>query len=63
MIYEYECLIHNIFEVHQKLNDEPLTHCPHCKEEGVEAPVKKLISTTSFSLKGGGWASSGYSNK
>lgn len=63
MFYEYECAIHNIFEVEQKIIDEPLMYCPKCKEDNIETPVKKLISLTSFALKGGGWADSGYGNK
>jgi putative FmdB family regulatory protein len=62
-IYEYECSIHNTYEVQQSMKDEPLTSCPHCKAEGVETPTKRLISATSFVLNGGGWASSGYSSK
>jgi putative FmdB family regulatory protein len=59
--YEYFCEIkHDTFEVQQSIKDEPLTICPHCKEEGIESPVKKMISSTSFVLHGGGWASSGY---
>ena len=60
MIYEYECMIHNIFEVQQKLNDEPLIVCPQCEKEGKISSVKKIISSTSFILKGGGWAAQGY---
>jgi putative FmdB family regulatory protein len=60
--YEYLCESkHQVFEVQQSIKDEPLTICPHCKDEGVENPVKKLISTSGFILQGGGWASSGYS--
>ena len=64
MIYEYFCENHKEFEIEQKINDQPLQECPHCKKEGKKSsPPKKLISLGSFSLKGGGvgWASSGYS--
>lgn len=61
MYYEYECPKHKVFEVEQKMSDPALEFCPKCKEEdNVETPVKRLISTTSFVLKGGGWASEGY---
>lgn len=59
--YEYLCETkHQIFEIQQSIKDEPITLCPQCKEEGVEAPVKRLISNTAFALKGGGWAAQGY---
>jgi len=57
-VYEYECQECNkVFEVQQKIADEPLSHCPEC-----EAPVKKLMSMSSFQLKGGGWYADGYSS-
>ena len=61
MIYEYECVEHGVFEVQQKISDEPLKLCPKCQEEGKETEVKKLISLSSFQLVGGGWANNGYS--
>lgn len=61
MIYEYECPTHHVFEVQQKISDDPLRFCPHCLEENKETPLKRLISQGSFILQGGGWASSGYS--
>ncbi len=65
MIYEYFCgQCGKEFEVSQKITDEPLTECPHCREAGNDSPPpKKLISLSAFSLKGGGWADSGYGNK
>ncbi len=57
-IYEYECEnCHEITEAWQHLADEPLTTCPKCS--GI---LKKLISRSSFQLKGGGWYADGYSN-
>ncbi|MCL7487058.1 MAG: zinc ribbon domain-containing protein [Desulfobulbaceae bacterium] len=56
-IYEYECKsCENVFEVQQRMTDEPLKKCPDCRGE-----VKKLVSVSSFQLKGGGWYSDGYS--
>ena len=56
-IYEYECKsCENVFEVQQRMTDDPLEACPECKGE-----VKKLISASSFQLKGGGWYADGYS--
>ena len=57
-IYEYECeQCHKITESWQHLADKPLTTCPECAGE-----LKKLISRSSFHLKGGGWYADGYSN-
>ena len=57
-VYEYECNgCKKIFEVQQRLADAPLVACPDCGAE-----VRKLISMSSFQLKGGGWYSDGYSN-
>jgi putative FmdB family regulatory protein len=57
-IYEYECkACENVFEVQQRMTDEPLRECPDCR-----GAVKKLVSVSSFQLKGGGWYSDGYSS-
>lgn len=51
-IYEYECqACGHAFEQWQKMSDKPVRVCPKCKARKVE----KLISQTSFQLKGGGW--------
>jgi putative FmdB family regulatory protein len=51
-IYEYECqACSHRFEEWQKMSDKPVKVCPKCKARKVE----KLISHTSFQLKGGGW--------
>ena len=56
-IYEYECkTCDEIFEVMQKISDAPLKKCKLCASED----IKKLISNTSFSLKGSGWYADGY---
>jgi putative FmdB family regulatory protein len=56
-VYEYECKECNkVFEVQQKMADQPLSNCPEC-----QAPVKKLVSMSSFQLRGGGWYADGYS--
>lgn len=61
MIYEYECTVCGVFEYTQSIKDEPLEECPTCKEKGIKSEKpKKLISLTSFQLRGGGWASEGY---
>ena len=57
-IYEYSCQECGDFEVTQKIKGRPLTRCPTCKGK-----VKKLISNTSFQLKGSGWYITDYSRK
>jgi putative FmdB family regulatory protein len=59
-IYEYECQsCGHRFEEWQKMSDKPVTVCPKCKARKVE----KLISHTSFQLKGGGWYSDLYASQ
>ena len=51
-IYDYECLDCKLqFEVEAKMSDSPPTGCPTCSK----ANLRKMISRTSFVLKGGGW--------
>jgi len=57
-IYEYECGKCGTFEATQKITDRALTRCPTCKGK-----VKKLISNTSFQLKGTGWYVTDYARK
>ncbi len=50
-IYEYKCTQCNKqFEVKQKMSDAPLTECKSCGGR-----LTKLITNTSFVLKGSGW--------
>ena len=57
-VYEYECnACQKVFEIQQKMADKPLTSCPECEGE-----LKKLMSMSSFQLKGGGWYSDGYAS-
>lgn len=58
-MYEYRCTsCNNEFELRQKFSDPPATHCPECG-----ATVEKMISSTSFNLKGDGWFNTGYCPK
>jgi len=58
-IYEYACeKCESEFEVEQRITDGPIKSCPRCKSR----KVKRLISRTSFVLKGGGWYSDLYSS-
>jgi putative FmdB family regulatory protein len=59
-IYEYRCPdCGHEFDALQKVSDAPLTDCPSCAGTG----LKKLISRTSFALKGGGWYKDHYGLK
>ena len=64
-IYEYKCeKCGEEFEAIQRITEEPLETCPKekCpKKKHGKGELKKLISQTSFSLKGGGWYKDGYS--
>ena len=59
-IYEYVCeKCNSHLEIMQKITEAPLTTCPDCK-----GLLKKVISNTSFVLKGTGWYVTDYaSNK
>jgi putative FmdB family regulatory protein len=57
-IYEYHCPKCGDFEAMQKMSDPELTHCPTCRRK-----VRKLISSTSFQLKGSGWYITDYARK
>lgn len=50
-VYEYQCSeCGQIEEAFQKISDPPLENCPQCR-----GSLKKLISQSSFHLKGSGW--------
>ena len=52
-IYEYRCQqCGHELEKMQKIKDDPLTACPECSAED---GLRRLVSRTSFHLKGGGW--------
>jgi len=57
-IYEYHCSKCGDFETMQKMSDKPLTKCPTCGRK-----VTKLISSTTFQLKGSGWYITDYARK
>ena len=57
--YEYECTKCNYHtEVLQKISDPPVTKCEKCKGK-----MKKLISHSTFHLKGSGWYVTDYASK
>lgn len=58
-IYEYRCQgCGQVTEVLQRVSDPPLQRCESCAGR-----LEKLISRTSFQLKGDGWFAQGYGAK
>ena len=58
-IYEYQCAkCGETFEAFQKITDDPLTECRFCRGK-----VEKLISHSSFQLKGSGWYLTDYARR
>lgn len=58
-IYEYECRkCGKVIEAWQKFSDPPITQCDECQGE-----VRKLISQSTFHLKGTGWYVTDYARK
>jgi putative FmdB family regulatory protein len=54
-IYEYKCENSHVFDVMQKLSEDPLASCIECG-----APVKKVLHPVSISFKGSGFYSTDY---
>jgi putative FmdB family regulatory protein len=60
-IYEYTCSqCHKLTDVLQKLNEPAPATCPAC---GAEGTLSRVVSRTSFVLKGGGWGADLYASK
>ncbi len=57
-IYEYKCENRHVFDVMQKMSEDPLTQCVECG-----APVRKVLQPVGISFKGSGFYSTDYSNK
>ena len=57
--YEYECTkCHNQVEILQKISDPPVKKCELCSGK-----MKKMISQSTFHLKGSGWYVTDYKSK
>ena len=57
-IYEYKCENDHVFDVMQKMSEDPLTACIECG-----APVRKVLQPVGISFKGSGFYSTDYSSK
>jgi putative FmdB family regulatory protein len=58
-LYEYECTkCNHQTEIFQSITDKPITKCELCNGK-----MKKLISQSSFHLKGSGWYVTDYASK
>jgi putative FmdB family regulatory protein len=57
--YDYKCTkCGYIFEVQQRITEDPLKHCPKCKGH-----IKRLISPAGIIFKGSGFHTTDYSKK
>ncbi len=62
-MYEYRCTKcgYEFEEIRTMTESNPLCPHPHGRpEDRCGAETEKLISKSSFTLKGGGWSSDGY---
>ncbi len=57
-IYEYKCENGHVFDVLQKMSDNPLTDCRECG-----ASVRKILQPVGISFKGSGFYSTDYNSK
>jgi putative FmdB family regulatory protein len=57
-IYEYKCPKCGVVEAMQGIKEKPLKKCPNCKSK-----VERMISSSSFVLKGSGWYATDYAKK
>ena len=57
-IYEYKCENGHVFDVMQKLSEDPLATCIECG-----APVRKVLHPVGISFKGSGFYSTDYSKQ
>jgi putative FmdB family regulatory protein len=54
-IYEYRCENGHLFEVMQKITDDPVTACASC-----EAPVQRVFHPVAVHFKGSGFYNTDY---
>jgi putative FmdB family regulatory protein len=57
-IYEYKCENGHVFEVIQKMTDEPLRECQECG-----APASRVLTPPAIHFKGSGFHNTDYGTK
>jgi putative FmdB family regulatory protein len=57
-IYEYKCENEHVFDVIQKMSDEPLTECQECG-----APAVRVLHPVAVHFKGSGFYNTDYGKK
>ncbi|HET7445187.1 MAG TPA: FmdB family zinc ribbon protein [Solirubrobacterales bacterium] len=57
-IYEYKCENGHVFDVMQKMADEPLTECIECG-----APAQRVLHSPAVHFKGSGFYNTDYGKK
>jgi putative FmdB family regulatory protein len=57
-IYEYKCDTGHVFDVIQKMADDPLTECQECG-----APAERVLHPVAIHFKGSGFHNTDYGKK
>jgi putative FmdB family regulatory protein len=57
-IYEYKCANGHVFDVIQKMSDEPLSECQECG-----APAERVLHPVAVHFKGSGFYNTDYGKK
>jgi putative FmdB family regulatory protein len=57
-IYEYKCTSGHVFDVIQKMADEPLSECQECG-----APAERVLHPVAIHFKGSGFHNTDYGKK
>ena len=57
-IYEYKCANGHVFDVIQRMSDDPLTECQECG-----APAERVLHPVAIHFKGSGFHNTDYGKK
>jgi putative FmdB family regulatory protein len=57
-IYEYKCAKGHVFDVIQRMSDDPLTECQECG-----APAERVLHPVAIHFKGSGFHNTDYAKK
>jgi putative FmdB family regulatory protein len=57
-IYEYKCANGHVFDVIQRMTDDPLTECQEC-----DAPAERVLHPVAIHFKGSGFHNTDYAKK